>query len=111
MSKGSEATLRWRAKNRKVYDRYTYNDQAGKNSLVAIFKLESGCVDCGYDKDPQALDLDHVRGDKIAVVSRLVKTASLERIVDELDKCEVVCANCHRLRSVNRREWTMPDDI
>ena len=100
----SENTLRWRAKNRATYDRYTYNDQAGKNSLVATFKIEQGCADCGWNEDPQALDLDHIRGDKVAPISRMIKSASLERVVEELDKCEVVCARCHRLRTVSRRE-------
>jgi hypothetical protein len=72
-------------------------------SMVATLKLETGCADCGYATDPDALEFDHVRGAKIGTVNYLVSSGSLERLLDEIDKCEVVCANCHRLRSRNRR--------
>jgi hypothetical protein len=47
------------------------------------------------------MDFDHVRGSKLMEVSRLVG-ASAQRLRDELAKCEVVCANCHRIRSARR---------
>ena len=71
-------------------------------SAVAIWKLERGCADCGYDEDPAALDFDHVSGMKLGAVSRMLNQA-IDRILDEIEKCEVVCANCHRVRTVSRR--------
>lgn len=59
----------------------------------------SRCVDCG-DHRLVVLDFDHVRGVKAAVISRLVYAgASIDKIQREIDKCEVVCANCHRRRT------------
>lgn len=56
------------------------------------------CVDCGYN-DIRALDFDHVRGQKRNEVSALVtKGCSLKAIEEEINKCEVRCANCHRIR-------------
>lgn len=61
------------------------------------------CVDCG-EADPVVLDFDHVRGTKAANVSLLVKNmAPLVRVKDEIAKCEVRCANCHRRKTA--REW------
>lgn len=59
------------------------------------------CVDCGAS-DPVILEFDHLR-DKVTNISRLVGyAASIEKIKLEIEKCEVVCANCHRKRSAGR---------
>lgn len=55
------------------------------------------CVDCG-EKDIRCLDFDHVNGDKYKEVSYLVGASSINRVVAEIDKCQVRCSNCHRKR-------------
>lgn len=72
-------------------------------SALATYKLEQGCADCGYDTAPEALDFDHVIPGKTSHIGRLAVTASLERVLDEMDLCEVVCSNCHRIRTSARR--------
>jgi hypothetical protein len=51
------------------------------------------------------MDFDHVRGDKLLNVSRL-RNGRLAwwRLLAELKKCEVVCANCHRIRTKLRAD-------
>jgi hypothetical protein len=50
------------------------------------------------------MDFDHVRGEKLFDVSRMVGPGlSLELIKAEIAKCDVVCANCHRIRTFERR--------
>lgn len=62
------------------------------------------CVDCG-ESDIVVLEFDHLR-DKRAVVGDLVTSGySLEKVKREIDKCEVVCANCHRRRTAGRAGW------
>lgn len=72
-------------------------------------KLERGCADCG-ERDPTVLEFDHLR-DKKAVVSGLLRyTPSWNRMLEEIDKCEVVCANCHARRTARRandRRWRL----
>ena len=72
--------------------------------FVDRYKLYVGCVDCGYKENALALQLDHVRGEKIMAVSTLVSRAtSLEKVKEEIRKCEVRCANCHSIVTHERR--------
>jgi hypothetical protein len=67
-------------------------------------KLERGCADCGYAAHPAALDFDHLPG--AGKLYRVCTMAGMSRVlVDaEIAKCEVVCANCHRIRTADRLE-------
>lgn len=60
------------------------------------------CTDCGETFPPEVMDFDHVRGTKVGDVSQLVFTAGEEAVRDEIAKCEPVCSNCHRLRTLRR---------
>lgn len=57
------------------------------------------------------MDFDHVRGLKEGEISQLVYTAGEERLRSELDKCDVVCANCHRIRTSTRRDEGPAADV
>ena len=60
------------------------------------FKLMKGCKVCGYNKVPQALEFNHIKGTKEANVSTMVyANASMLRIKNEIRKCEVLCATHH----------------
>ncbi len=62
------------------------------------------CTDCG-ETDPVVLEFDHLR-DKYKGIAIMVNRAlSLVRIKDEIAKCEVVCANCHKRRTARRFNW------
>lgn len=68
---------------------------------VNAFKLKAGCVDCGYKEHPAALDFDHVHGNKVCNISKL---RTLKKIKEEIKKCVVRCANCHRIITLNRMQ-------
>jgi 5-methylcytosine-specific restriction endonuclease McrA len=57
------------------------------------------CVDCG-EPDPVVLDFDHLR-DKVKNISAMLRHR-WDAVLAEIDKCEVVCANCHRRRTARR---------
>lgn len=60
------------------------------------------CIDCD-NNDPRVLEFDHVRGKKKAnLASMISQGVSWENILKEIAKCEVVCANCHRIRTIKR---------
>jgi hypothetical protein len=69
----------------------------------AILALKSQpCIDCGKLVDPRAMEFDHVRGVKTANISGM-SAFPWDRVLDELAKCDLVCANCHRDRTERRR--------
>lgn len=69
----------------------------------ALAEAKDGpCTDCGERHPAVAMDFDHVSGEKLLAVSRL-KSASVARVLAELEKCELVCANCHRIRTHMRQ--------
>lgn len=57
------------------------------------------CADCGKRYPPYVMDFDHVRGEKVANLSKMVTNSSESAIRAEIAKCDVVCANCHRKRT------------
>jgi len=69
------------------------------------------CADCGYTFPTCVMHWDHLPGHpKIGDVSAMVTRFSRAIIVDELQKCELVCANCHVLRTVMRATRTVSED-
>lgn len=72
-------------------------------TFVSKYLAQHPCVDCG-ESDLLVLDFDHVQGAKICNVSRMVGVGyRLWRIQQEIEKCEVRCANCHRRATHKRR--------
>lgn len=62
------------------------------------------CVDCG-STDIRILEFDHVKGEKSYNISSMLKEAySVEKVADEVNKCEVRCANCHNIVTVTRSQ-------
>lgn len=62
-------------------------------------KISIGCADCGYKGHHAALEFDHVKGEKELNVCF---SKSIEQAKKEIKKCEVVCANCHKIRTFER---------
>ena len=78
--------------------------QQSRRDLINKIKVERGCSICGYNAHSAALDFNHVRGDKEFNVSQDPKIA-LSRLLNEIDKCEILCANCHRIHTYENRHW------
>lgn len=68
---------------------------------IRALKLLRGCIDCGYAVNADALQFDHLPGmTKRNCVSSLA--GSPTALIAEIEKCEVVCANCHAIRTARR---------
>lgn len=59
------------------------------------------CVDCG-ETDIIVLEFDHLRDKKANVATLMLRSVEWALIIEEIEKCEVVCANCHRRRTAQR---------
>lgn len=67
-------------------------------------KMAFGCLDCRWREWPRGLDWDHVRGVKITNIAIMIANGRpWSEIEVEMAKCELVCANCHRIRTCERR--------
>ena len=74
-------------------------------AITDLIKLARGCDICGYDKHPSALTFEHLdpetkhntRNGKLVHISDMVKgnRYSIDTILKEIDKCRVICFNCH----------------
>jgi len=72
-------------------------------TYIRDLKENSPCRDCGKFYPYYVMDFDHVRGKKHANVMELIPTLSKKKIDEEIAKCEIVCSNCHRIRTHVRR--------
>ena len=78
-----------------------YRDEA--REYVYQYLLTNPCVDCG-EADPLVLTFDHHNGDKVANVASMVgEGRTLKAVIAEIEKCEVVCHNCHARRTQKRQ--------
>ena len=86
-------------KSKEISKVLTNTNREKKLLRVNQIKLKRGCEICGYNKHAVALDFDHInRETKFKSVSQMF-TCSWERIQKEIDKCRVLCANCHRIET------------
>ena len=56
----------------------------------------SGCSICGYTKCIESIEFHHADANKEGCISSLVKDGCTKKVLIEIAKCKVVCANCHR---------------
>jgi len=74
------------------------------HDTVVQLKASSCCSDCKGFYPACVMDFDHVRGKKMANIAQMVTSGySLKTLMAEIAKCELVCANCHRVRTYERQ--------
>ena len=90
-------------RNSQVYKDKSAATKLRNREYVRAVKQKSSCTDCG-NADWRVLEFDHLPGSgKVAALSKLVERGvSLARLDEEMSKCELVCANCHRIRTFER---------
>lgn len=99
-----------RAKARQIKNQSIQTDRNKKHKLFMRefcwrHKRLCGCLKCGI-KDPVVLEYDHVKGEKLASISQMItNTVSFETLKEEVRKCDVLCANCHRRKTANQLNW------
>lgn len=112
----SKRGFQWKCKEcNKIYQRehykknpnlqYERNDRNIREAYRFLNEIKSRpCMDCGHSFDPICMDFDHVRGKKSFSLSAAVRDGfSKKRMLAEIEKYEIVCSNCHRVRTHKRR--------
>lgn len=98
-------------KNRVMPCRYCAKEtaqarRAPRQEYIDRIKRESGCADCGLHPEVLAvLEFDHRPGEvKKFYISKMMTSGTWEAFKTEVAKCDVVCANCHRVRTITRKQ-------
>jgi len=76
--------------------------------VIDKIKSETPCCDCGRKFHPVAMDFDHIKGKRKSIASMYSQAYKIDLILEEIERCEVVCACCHRIRTMERRENLSP---
>jgi len=88
-------------KNKEKYIAQALSKKIELREYVRKHK-ENPCLDCGVQYPYYVMQFDHVRGEKFKELSRLISHGSKKRIDEEIQKCDLVCANCHAIRTWER---------
>ena len=92
--------------NRQHYLEYekinTPKRRKGNRRFITEFKTNKPCKDCNKIYPPYVMDFDHLRDKEFGLSKTLSYQWGKERVIREIEKCELVCANCHRERTYSR---------
>lgn len=94
----------WYPKNKEKHITYVKRNKAKVAEFLEQYKRQQKCADCGFpgNQFPFVLDFDHENNGatkSFTIGSWSHAVLSIEAIKQEIDKCELVCANCHRIRT------------
>jgi hypothetical protein len=86
----------------KAVDRQ--RDNRGKfRKYIQEYKSGKTCMDCSHEFPYFILQFDHRPGEKkLFNISKVSAARTLDRLKAEIDKCDLVCANCHAMRTWQR---------
>ena len=93
---------RWREKNKTKLSQFYIGGQRKANKELLNQLKNAPCADCKQNFPQCVMDFDHARGKKLRNVSRMID-GPLDQLLAEIEKCDLVCSNCHRVRTFNRR--------
>ncbi|MFA6022894.1 MAG: hypothetical protein WC781_02280 [Candidatus Pacearchaeota archaeon] len=84
-------------KDRRKYNIEAVSRRRKEIRLKAILHLGGKCMKCGYSKYPEVLEFHHRNPlQKDFNISRKGHCRSWSRVKTEIEKCDLLCANCHR---------------
>jgi len=92
---------KYHLKKKKQYD-------AQKKAVVSLIKVMRGCSECGYRSHPQALQFDHLDPSNKEINVSCFGEVSWTRLLREIMKCRVLCANCHSVHTANCQDNNEP---
>lgn len=92
----------------KHKDEYVQRNKDNKIRISSYIREQKNkpCMDCGNLYHHYAMDFDHRDPkEKVIGLAKAARYASIELVRIEIAKCDLVCSNCHRLRTALRAGW------
>lgn len=62
-------------------------------------KESQPCMDCGIEYPYYIMEYDHIKDNKLKPVSYLASAGTMNQVIEEINKCDLVCSNCHKSRT------------
>lgn len=99
----------WYPKNKEKHISFVRRNKKQVAEFIDEYKRKGSCTDCGFQgkKFPYVLDFDHLNdglNKRFTIGSWSQAVLSISAIEQEMAKCELVCANCHRIRTFSMVE-------
>lgn len=100
-----EKVIAWRKAHPKISHDHCLNYRERRREFLNTLKNKP-CLDCNQSFPPECMDFDHVRGEKVLGIYQMY-TRKMSLLLEEIEKCDLVCSNCHRIRTASRKrpEW------
>lgn len=93
--------------NKQYYLDKNKKATAARVEYLVELREKTPCMDCGKNFPYYIMDFDHREAKPEKRVTTLVGS-SWKRMLEEIEKCDIVCANCHRVRTWQRRLASQP---
>jgi hypothetical protein len=105
-----EASRRHYLLNKKIINEKSAEQRRSLREKVKGLKESKPCVDCNTLYPYYVMQYDHINDDKVLSISSLIRCSNWKSVELEIAKCELVCANCHAVRTYNRITRKMSPD-
>lgn len=101
--------VRWKHTNdvlAKIAQRANQKEKMKRNRAYVVRAKSRPCIDCNVQYNPWIMQFDHRNPcEKKFEMSSLKNSYSIKKLQTEIDKCDVVCANCHLDRTYRGKHW------
>ena len=105
--KAREDSKRHYQRNKPAYIARNSVKKGQLRDFLHKYKEFHGCCDCGNKFPYYVLDFDHQDpNEKSYQPAKLAETGSWDKMLAEIAKCDVVCANCHRIRTHEKNHYS-----
>jgi Holliday junction resolvase RusA-like endonuclease len=102
--KQKTAQKAWYERNKEITYYRSKSSREKYREVIRKIKESSPCVDCNISYPYYIMHFDHLEGsDKVDGVSSMLRNSGLKNAIDEIKKCDLVCANCHAVRTWKRQ--------
>lgn len=103
----SQHQKNWYAQNKEIRAKQIKSAQRKRiaYNVERLNEIKSRpCADCGVKYNPWQMDFDHLRDKNYYIGYAVHQGTGLASLMKEIQKCDVVCANCHRNRTHFRKQ-------